>query len=109
MTNEDKNTAHVLLKEIALKLEEVGLKLRSIRELTSEEDMSRYLAFNIDDSSYNLRRLRADIGETLDNLRSGEFDEADGDGDELEPVYAAQDARFEASSPTLRDDDGYDD
>lgn len=70
-------------------------------------DDGRYAVYDTEDASYQLRRLESDLGETIDMVEKGP--DVDDDGNELEPIYEAQDARFEASSPTLRDDDGYDD
>lgn len=55
----------------------VNQALEAIREAhkiakRNEEEGGRYLAYDMEDASYNLRRLASDLEQSIDNLENGD-------------------------------------
>lgn len=81
----------------------VGQALAKIKaaeaQLKELGDDGRYAVYDTEDASYQLRRLESDLGETISLVEKGP-DVDDDEGNELEPIYRAQDAAHEARYDT---------
>lgn len=83
-----------------IKLERAKRAMRDVIDALGEikdlaKDVDHYVGYDMDDKLYQARRLESDLDELRNQYEAGP--DVDDDGNELEPIYRAEDARHEAN------------
>lgn len=90
--------ATVALEDAKYAIDQAIAKVKAAEvQLKELGDDGRYAVYDTEDALYGLRRLHSDLGETISLVEKGP--DVDDEGNELEPIYRAQDAAFEANNP----------